>query len=106
MRVMKIFGTTLGVSAAQEARWPLLAAEAVNAVQEGKRPVPTVWFQTEARVVGSLPVSDRVAVSFADEEDPVGFLGSVTLLGPEAGPPAAGMPPDEGSPYGTPITVP
>lgn len=64
-----------------------LAAEALRAVARGDYPVPTVWFRTDEGVVGSLPVHDRVRVSFSDEEDPINFLGTVTLLGPEAAPP-------------------
>lgn len=86
MRVMRIGKAVVGVSQEQEARWPSLAAEAVDAVARGRSPVPTVWFRTDARVSGVIPVSDRVPVSFADEDNPIDFLGTITLLGSEAEP--------------------
>jgi len=87
MRVMRIGQTVIGVSPEQEARWPSLAAEAVDAVARGKSPAPTVWFRTDAGISGIIPVSDRLPVSFADEHDPIGLLGTVRLLGSEAEPP-------------------
>lgn len=86
MRVMRIGQTVIGVLPEQEARWPSVAAEAVDAVARGESPVPTVWFRTDAGVSGTIPVSNRVPVSFADEDDPIGFLGTITLLGSEAEP--------------------
>jgi hypothetical protein len=87
MRVLRIGGQSLGVSAAHEAEWAVLASEAVRAAQAGETPVPVVRFRTDTGAFGSLPVSERVPVSFVDEDNPVGFLGSVTLLGPATGPP-------------------
>jgi hypothetical protein len=87
MRVMTIAQAAMAVSPDQEARWPRLAAEALEASARGDFPVPTVWFRTDAGVVGSIPVTEHVSVGFADEEDPAGFIGTIVLLGPEAGRP-------------------
>jgi hypothetical protein len=89
VRVMMIGGQSFGVSVEQEAEWPSLVSEAVRAVRDGERQVPTVWFRTNAGVVGSLPVSDRFPVAFVDDEKPLNFMGAVTLLGRVAEPPDA-----------------
>ncbi|OII26495.1 hypothetical protein BIV04_13680 [Frigoribacterium sp. MCBA15_019] len=86
VRVMMIAGQSLAVSAEQEAKWPFLVAEAVRAVEDGERQVPTVWFRTDAGVSGSLPVSDLFPVKFVDDETPPNYLGFVTLLGRAAEP--------------------
>ena len=88
VRVMRIGPQSFEVSAVHEEEWASLASEPTRAARVGERPVPTVWFRTDTGAVGSLPVSDRFPVRFIDEDDPVGFVGTVTLLGPEAGPPA------------------
>lgn len=86
MRVLKVANTSVAVSSEQESRWPELAAASLEAVSQGVREVPTVWFRTDEGVVGSIPVSDSAEVGFADEEHPVGFLGAITHFGPEAEP--------------------
>ena len=85
VRVMMFGGQSVAVSAEQEAGWPSMVSEAVRAVRDGERQVPTVWFRTDTGVAGSLPVSDG-AVTSVDEETPPNFLGSVTLLGRAAEP--------------------
>lgn len=87
MRVMRIAGhAALGVTPEQESQWPLLAANAAREVRVGKRQVPTVWFRTDAGVTGSIPVTENSAISFADEDEPKNFLGSLTQFGPAAEP--------------------
>jgi len=86
MRVMTFANHSLGVSAEQEERWPSLTAAALQAVVEGLQPVPYVWFRTDTGVVGALPISDEYPINFTDEIEPVGFDGTITLLGHEAAP--------------------
>lgn len=89
MRVMKIGGQTFGISAEQEAEWPIMASEALRAVRDGERQVPTVWYRTDLGSIGTLPISDRFPVTFLDEETSVNLSGTVTLLGRAAEPPDA-----------------
>lgn len=84
-----IAGQSLALSAEQEAKWPFLVSDAVRAVEDGDRQVPTVWFRTDAGVSGSLPVSERFPVDFVDDETPPNYLGLVTLPGRAAEPPDA-----------------
>jgi hypothetical protein len=83
-----IAGTTLAVTPAQEASWQNLAADALIAVQEGRQQVPTVRVTTDIGAVGSIPVSDRMPVTFEDSDAPERFLGNVVHLGPEPEPEA------------------
>ncbi|WP_137847183.1 hypothetical protein [Frigoribacterium sp. Leaf44] len=85
--MLMIAGQSLAVSADQETKWPSLVAEALRAVEDGERQVPTVWFRTDTGVSGSLPISDVFPVSFVDDETPSNFLGSVASLGRAAEPP-------------------
>jgi hypothetical protein len=87
MRVLRLSGgTSLGVSPSQEAAWPELSGAALEAVRKGVRPVPVVWFRTDAGAFGSIPVHPRVAIDFVDDEEPTDFLGSITHFGREAEP--------------------
>ncbi|WP_440708333.1 hypothetical protein [Herbiconiux sp. YIM B11900] len=70
----------------QEARWPGLAADAIDEFLNGRRHVATVWFETDAGVTGSIPVTERSSITFVDEAEPEGFLGALALFGPEAEP--------------------
>lgn len=76
----------MSVSAEQEADWPRLAAAAVLASEEGRDPVPAVWFRTDQGVSGLIPVSEVTPVTFTDDEDPARFIGTVTAFGPDAAP--------------------
>lgn len=86
--MLTIQATTMGVSAEQEANWPQLAAAAVLAAEEGREPVPTVWFKTDEGAFGLIPISERTPVTFTDDEEPAQCIGTVTALGPGAAPPA------------------
>jgi len=76
----------MGVSAEQEANWPQLAAAAVLATEEGREPVPAVWFRTDEGASGLISVSELTPVTFTDVEGPARFIGTVTALGPDAAP--------------------
>lgn len=78
----------MGVSAEQEANWPWLAAAAVLATEEGREPVPAVWFRTDEGAAGLIPVSELTPVTFTDDEEPARFIGTLTAFGPEAAPSA------------------
>lgn len=78
----------MGVSAEQEANWPRLAAVAVLATEEGREPVPAVWFRTDEGASGLIPVSELTPVTFTDGEQPPRFIGTVIALGPDAAPSA------------------
>lgn len=84
MRVLRIGGVTLGVSAAHEADWPALADAAKRSLTEGRKAVPSVWFRTDSGAVGSIPLSDWAPVVFEDTGDLGHFVGVVTQLGAEA----------------------
>ncbi|TDW39684.1 hypothetical protein EDF52_12010 [Curtobacterium sp. PhB42] len=87
MRVLRIGGAvSLGISPSQEAAWPDLAAAAIEAVREGLYPVPVVWFKTDTGSFGSIPVHTHVAIGFVDDDEPAGFLGAVTQMGPGRNP--------------------
>lgn len=78
----------MGVSAEQEANWPRLAAAAILAADEGREPVPAVWFRTDVGASGLIPISRSTPVTFTDDEEPARFLGTVTAFGPGAAPTA------------------
>jgi hypothetical protein len=86
VRVLTILTVAMGVSAEQEANWPRLAAAAMLAAEEGREPVPAVWFRTDEGARGLIPVSEVTPVTFTDEKEPARFLGTVTALGPDAAP--------------------
>jgi hypothetical protein len=86
VRVLTILTLAMGVSAEQEANWPRLAAAAMLAAEEGREPVPAVWFRTDEGARGLIPVSELTPVTFTDEKEPARFLGTVTALGPDAAP--------------------
>lgn len=76
----------MGISAEQEANWPQLAAAAVLASEEGREPVPAVWFRTDQGASGLIPISELTPVTFTDDEDPARFIGTVTAFGADAAP--------------------
>jgi hypothetical protein len=86
VRVLTIQTVAMGVSAEEEANWPRLAAAATLAAEEGREPVPAVWFRTDEGASGLIPVSELTPVTFTDDEEPVRFIGTVTALGPDAAP--------------------
>ncbi|WP_267423225.1 MULTISPECIES: hypothetical protein [unclassified Curtobacterium] len=86
VRVLTIQTVAMGVSAEQEAHWPRLASAALLAAEEGREPVPAVWFRTDQGARGLIPVSELTPVTFTDDEEPARFLGTVTALGPDAAP--------------------
>lgn len=70
VRVSTIQTGAMGVSAEQESHWPRLAAAAMLAAEEGREPVPAVWFRTGAGASGLIPVSELTPVTFTDDEKP------------------------------------
>lgn len=86
VRVLTIQTVAMGVSAEQEAHWPQLAAAAMLAAEEGRDPVPAVWFRTDEGASGLIPVSELTPVTFTDDEEPARFIGTVTAIGPDAAP--------------------
>ncbi|PZE72899.1 hypothetical protein DEJ27_00090 [Curtobacterium sp. MCPF17_018] len=88
MRVLMIQIMAMGVSAEQEADWPRLAAAAVLATDEGREPVPAVWFSTDEGASELIPVSGLTPVTFTNDEEPAPFIGTMIALGPDAAPSA------------------
>jgi hypothetical protein len=86
MRVMQVGGVSFGITPAQEVAWAELSARALLAAREGTVAAPVVRFRTDAGRGGSVPISARVPVVFADgePEDQGRYLGTITHLGSEA----------------------
>lgn len=78
---MRVADIAIRVTPDQETQWSKLAAEAIAEVTDGKRKVPTVRFRTDTGVVGSIPVAERFTITFANENEPAGFLGTLTQFG-------------------------
>lgn len=78
----------MGISSEEEADWPRVADAAVLAAEEGRAPVPPVWFRTDQGASGLIPISERSPVTFSDGTEPARFIGKVIALGLDASPSA------------------